>query len=91
MQLKLQRAGCSRRLRPRQTGGLQLQAAWLFPVLLGPAHAQTAAHLLNHVIPPHVPVRQWVLIWIIRLPIEYGCRYSQKPRKPGTRPCWRFG
>ena len=30
--------------------------------------AQTAAHLVDHVI-PHVPVRQWVLIWVMRLPI----------------------
>ena len=27
--------------------------------------AQTAAHLVDHVI-PHVPVRQWVLIWVMR-------------------------
>ena len=30
--------------------------------------AQTAAHLVDHVI-PHVPVRQWVLVWVKRLPI----------------------
>ena len=36
--------------------------------------AQTAAHLVGRVI-PHVPVRQWVLIWVMRLPI---------PPSPGT-------
>ena len=30
--------------------------------------SRTAAHLVDYVI-PHVPVRQWVLIWVMRLPM----------------------
>ena len=30
--------------------------------------AQTAAHLVARVI-PHMPVRQWLLLWVMRLPI----------------------
>ena len=44
--------------------------------------AQTAAHLVDHVI-PHVPVRQWVLIWVMRLPIPLHLLMAAKP-KPVT-------
>ena len=41
--------------------------------------AQTAAHLVDHVI-PHVPVRQWVLIWVIRLPIPLRLLLAAQPK-----------
>ena len=40
--------------------------------------AQTAAHLVDHVI-PHVPVRQWVLIWVMRLPIPLRLLLAAQP------------
>ena len=41
--------------------------------------AQTAAHLVDHVI-PHVPVRQRVLIWVMRLPIPLRLRLAAQPK-----------
>ena len=41
--------------------------------------AQTAAHLVDHVI-PHVPVRQWVLIWVMRLPIPLRLLLAAQPK-----------
>ena len=41
--------------------------------------AQTAAHLVDHVI-PHVPVRQWVLIWVMRLPIPLRLLLAAQPQ-----------
>ena len=41
--------------------------------------AQTAAHLVDHVI-PHVPVRQWVLIGIMRLPIPLRLLLAAQPK-----------
>ena len=41
--------------------------------------AQTAAHLVDHVI-PHVPVRQWVLIWVMRLPIQLRLLLAAQPK-----------
>jgi len=49
-----------RRVRPRQASGLQLQAPRFCPSSGALRMSQTAAHLVDHVI-PHVPVRQWVL------------------------------
>ena len=53
--------------------------------------AQTAAHLVDHVI-PHVPVRQWVLIWVMRLPIPLRLLLVAQPKlvtpvplRPGAR------
>ena len=40
--------------------------------------AQTAAHLVDHVI-PQVPVRQWVLIWVMRLPIPLRLLLAARP------------
>ena len=40
--------------------------------------SQTAAHLVDHVI-PHVPVRQWVLIWVMRLPIPLRLLLTAQP------------
>ena len=41
--------------------------------------AQTAARLVDHVI-PHVPVRQWVLIWVMRLPIPLRLLLAAQPK-----------
>ena len=41
--------------------------------------AQTAAHLVDHVI-PHVPVRQWVLIWVMSLPIPLRLLLAAQPK-----------
>ena len=41
--------------------------------------AQAAAHLVDHVI-PHVPVRQWVLIWVMRLPIPLRLLPAAQPK-----------
>ena len=41
--------------------------------------AQTAAHLVDHVI-PHVPVRQWVLIGVMRLPIPLSLLLAAQPK-----------
>ena len=41
--------------------------------------AQAAAHLVDHVI-PHVPVRQWVLIWVMRLPIPLRLLLAAQPQ-----------
>ena len=41
--------------------------------------AQTAAHLVDLVI-PHVPVRQWVLIWVMRLPIPLRLLLAAQPK-----------
>ena len=41
--------------------------------------AQAAAHLVDHVI-PHVPVRQWVLIWFMRLPIPLRLLLAAQPK-----------
>ena len=41
--------------------------------------AQAAAHLVDHVI-PHVPVRQWVLIWVMRLPIPLRLLLAAQPK-----------
>ena len=41
--------------------------------------AQTATHLVDHVI-PHVPVRQWVLIWVMRLPIPLRLLPAAQPQ-----------
>ena len=41
--------------------------------------AQTAAHLVDHVI-PHVPVRQWVLILAMRLPIPLRLLLAAQPK-----------
>ena len=41
--------------------------------------AQAAAHLVDHVI-PHVPVRQWVLIWGMRLPIPLRLLPAAQPK-----------
>ena len=40
--------------------------------------AQTAAHLVNHII-PHVPVRRWVLIGVMRLPIPLRLLLAARP------------
>ena len=42
--------------------------------------AQTAAHLVDHVI-PHVPVRQWVLIWVMWLPIPLRLLLAAQPKR----------
>jgi len=44
--------------------------------------AQTAAHLVDHVI-PHVPVRRWVLVCQLRLPIPLRPLLVAQP-KPVT-------
>ncbi len=41
--------------------------------------AQTAAHLVDHVI-PHVPIRQWVLIWVMRLLIPLRLLLTAQPK-----------
>ena len=41
--------------------------------------AQTAVHLVGHVI-PHVLVRQWVLIWVMRLPIPLRLLLAAQPK-----------
>ena len=41
--------------------------------------AQTAAHLVAHAI-PHVPVRQWVLIKVLRLPIPLCLLLAAQPQ-----------
>ena len=41
--------------------------------------AQTVAYLVDHLI-PHVPVRQWVLIWVIRLPIPLRLLLAAQPQ-----------
>ena len=41
--------------------------------------AQTAAHLLDHVI-PHVPVRQWVRVCQVRLPIPLRLLLAAQPK-----------
>ena len=41
--------------------------------------AQTAARLVDHVI-PHVPVRQWVLIWVMRPPIPLRLLLAAQPK-----------
>ena len=41
--------------------------------------AQMAAHVVDHVI-PHVPVRQWVLIWVMRLPIPLRPLLAAQPK-----------
>ena len=41
--------------------------------------AQTAAHRVDHVI-AHVPVRQWVLIWVINLPIRLRLLLAAQPQ-----------
>ena len=41
--------------------------------------AQTAAHLVDHVI-PHVPVRQWVLVCQSRLPIPLRLLLAAQPK-----------
>ena len=41
--------------------------------------AQTAARLVDHVI-PHVPVRPWVLIWVMRLPIPLRLLLAAQPK-----------
>ena len=41
--------------------------------------AQTAAYLVDHLI-PHVPVRQWVLIWVMRLPIPLRLLLAAQPK-----------
>ena len=41
--------------------------------------AQTAAHLLDHVI-PHVPVRHWVRVWQLRLPIPLRLLLAAQPK-----------
>ena len=40
---------------------------------------QTAAHLVDHVL-PHVPVRRWVLIRVMRLPIPLHLLLAAQPR-----------
>ena len=40
--------------------------------------AQTAAHLVDHVI-PHVPVRQWVRVCQVRLPSRFACCWPHSP------------
>ena len=42
--------------------------------------AQTAAHLVDHVI-PHVPVRQWVLLWVMRLPNPLRLLLAAQPKR----------
>ena len=41
--------------------------------------SQTAAHLVDHVI-PHVPVRQWVRVWQLRLPIPLRLLLAAQPK-----------
>ena len=41
--------------------------------------AQTAAHRVDHAI-PHVPVLQWVLIWVMRLPIPLRLLLAAQPK-----------
>ena len=64
-----------RRLRPRQAGRLQLQAARLLPLVRRQAHGAGggAPGRQRH---PHVPVRQWVL----SLPIPLRLRLAAKPK-----------
>jgi hypothetical protein len=40
--------------------------------------SQTAAHLVDHVI-PHVPVRQWVRVCQVRLPIPLRVLLAAQP------------
>ena len=40
--------------------------------------AQAAAHLVDHVI-PHVPVHQWVLVGVMRLPIPLRLLLAAQP------------
>ena len=40
---------------------------------------QTAAHLVDHVL-PHVPVRRWVLIGVMSLPIPLRLLLAAQPR-----------
>jgi hypothetical protein len=40
--------------------------------------SQTAAHLVDHVI-PHVPVRQGVFVWVMRLPIPLRLLLAAQP------------
>ena len=64
-----------RRLRPRQAGRLQLQAARLLPLVRRQAHGAGggAPGRQRH---PHVPVRQWVL----SLPIPLRLRLAAQPK-----------
>ena len=41
--------------------------------------SQTAGHLMDHVI-PHVPVRQWVLVRVMRLPISLRLLLAAQPK-----------
>jgi hypothetical protein len=41
--------------------------------------AQTAAHLVDHVL-PHVPVRQWVRVCQVRLPIPLRLLLAAQPK-----------
>ena len=42
--------------------------------------AQSAAHLVDHAI-PHAPVRQWVLIWAMRLPNPLRLLLAAQPKR----------
>ena len=47
--------------------------------------AERAAHLVDHVLPPHVPVRQWVLSVPHRLRYRLGGA-ARAPRAAGAAP-----
>jgi len=62
-------------VRPRQAAGIQLQAARLLPPSCGARPiSQTAAHLVDHVI-PHIPLRHRVL----SLPIPLRVLLAAQP------------
>ncbi len=68
------------RARPRQAAGIQLAKRRGFCPSCGARRmSQTAAHLVDHVI-PHVPVRQWVLSLPIPLRRMLAVRAALVPR-----------